>query len=473
MRSDRYSNDKECAYSYNNTRCLKQNLHLKLDLHSRMDLRYSYARATRRFYTLSQATTRSQLLVRSDAYTTEPNNTRDWVFFPFTSLWIQHVLLPACSQCKRSSTTALSKSETNWRSLGQSLQSTKTTLQHLPLQINKISKIYSISVPESTTAVESPILSFTVARFIKECFGRPHKYRPRRPTPIAEAMIDEIISIGMSPLAWVQANVPKETLNAGLITRVRPIEDEEPNVNYYNMPFKHTRFIESISSATNELLRAIPSSSPTADNPLPEEFTLPNASCAGMYELGDQLDIMHARGVSAKDYVTQLKVSRTFWDYSLFMIYLEYSDKLPPLRHAIRDGLIVMHMMLCFDHIWNNACNNSTTHPRILLFRTQRILRDPIWFTYLRPIFAQRKRARQDFVHSLPAIEVSSIAKEDMRCPHCWSEFDEKDEYGRVDSPVHAPCSFGHVYGRSCLLELMLNMEEKMLCPFCREEWRI
>jgi hypothetical protein len=70
-------------------------------------------------------------------------------------------------------------------------------------------------------------------------------------------------------------------------------------------------------------------------------------------------------------------------------------------------------------------------------------------------------------------IDFDSIAKKDMRCPHGWCNFDEEDEDEERDSPVHAPCSFGHMYGKSCLLELMLYMEQEILCPLCRKEWRI
>jgi hypothetical protein len=283
-------------------------------------------------------------------------------------------------------------------------------------------------------------------------------------------MIDEMISVGISPLAWAQANLPEEMLEAGLIARVPPVEDDEPSVNYYDMPFTHTAFLEVILSATIELAEAVPSRRPTADDPIPDRFALPDASCAGMYELANMLETMHAHDMSPREYVTQLDVSRKFRGLSLFMLCMRYSGKSLSMRHAIRDRKIVLYMMSYFHHMWTSVCYRSASHPRIQVFRRYRILREPIWFTYIRPSLIQ---GRREFVESLPIIDVNSIAKEDMRCPYCWCKFDEEDEDGRKDTPVHAPCSFGHVFGRSCLLELMLHMEEHMLCPICREEWHM
>jgi hypothetical protein len=92
------------------------------------------------------------------------------------------------------------------------------------------------------------------------------------------------------------------------------------------------------------------------------------------------------------------------------------------------------------------------------------ILSRPIWFAYIRPTLVEPKR---DFVESFPIIDVDSIAKDYMRCTHCWCNVDEEDEDGQKDSPVHAPCPFGHGYDKSCLLELMLYMGQEMPCPLC------
>jgi len=148
---------------------------------------------------------------------------------------------------------------------------------------------------------------------------------------------------------------------------------------------------------------------------------------------------------------------------------MDTSLRLPELQIAFRNRWIVQYMMDCLGLIWNHV-DDPAKHPLCHVFIRIPVLSEPIWFAHVRPMLAQSKR---DFVRSLPVIDVDSIAKEDMRCPHCWCNFDEEDEDGKRDSPVHAPYPFGHVYGKSCLLELMLHMEREMLCPLCRKEWRI
>jgi hypothetical protein len=43
----------------------------------------------------------------------------------------------------------------------------------------------------------------------------------------------DMISKGIGPIRWVQANVPDELLDEGIIHKVAYVDDEEPSVNYY------------------------------------------------------------------------------------------------------------------------------------------------------------------------------------------------------------------------------------------------
>jgi hypothetical protein len=102
------------------------------------------------------------------------------------------------------------------------------------------------------------------------------------------------------------------------------------------------------------------------------------------------------------------------------------------------------------------------------------------------------------FVDNLEQVNIASIPDEDMRCPLCWISFgttyeeddpnfefmaDPEDDpeltarqvafrelpfcASRADNnPVRTPC--GHLYGRSCLIESLENVDT--LCPYCRQE---
>jgi len=88
-------------------------------------------------------------------------------------------------------------------------------------------------------------------------------------------MYDEMIGVDISPLGWCQANLPELMLKDSFITRVAPIEDEEPNLNYKGMSFSHWSFLETLNEADIELRSVIPSTHPTVDKPIPDRFALP------------------------------------------------------------------------------------------------------------------------------------------------------------------------------------------------------
>jgi hypothetical protein len=118
------------------------------------------------------------------------------------------------------------------------------------------------------------------------------------------------------------------------------------------------------------------------------------------------------------------------------------------------------------------------------------------------PVFDPPRRPPFDavaFVDTLEQVDVSTIPKEDLKCPHCWLPFGTTDEddptfmfapdadetpelaarqvalhempfcEARSDNnPVRTPC--GHLFGRSCLIEVMEKVDT--LCPTCRKDLR-
>ncbi|KAG9189754.1 hypothetical protein G6011_06622 [Alternaria panax] len=252
---------------------------------------------------------------------------------------------------------------------------------------------------KSPAAVRSPTLSFTFGQFVAECVRNTSINQSPHSVLIVEAMIDEMINIGITPLAWAQTNFSKEMLKFDFIIRIPPVEDEEPNINYYGMPFSHTAFLVSEISATSELMKAVPSGNHTADNTFPDLFTLPDYTCKGMYELADMLDIMHAHGVSPKEYVTQLNVP---CDEPSFLVCMEYADRLLPMRQAIRNRSIIRHMMLCANLI-RKSVHNPTTNPTFRAFLKPRILGESFSLLDARPAPDDPKRR---FVYALPVINI-------------------------------------------------------------------
>jgi hypothetical protein len=69
------------------------------------------------------------------------------------------------------------------------------------------------------------------------------------------------------------------------------------------------------------------------------------------------------------------------------------------------------------------------------------------------------------FVDTLQQADVANIPRDSMRCPTCWSDFDEVEE-GVDNLPVHLPCDSRHMLGRDCLIAILTGTGT--LCPICR-----
>ncbi|CAO2651533.1 Nn.00g041030.m01.CDS01 [Neocucurbitaria sp. VM-36] len=70
------------------------------------------------------------------------------------------------------------------------------------------------------------------------------------------------------------------------------------------------------------------------------------------------------------------------------------------------------------------------------------------------------------FVNALPTVDISTIPRADMRCPHCWADFDE-DVEGYNNEPKRAPCC-GKWFGVDCFVEFLEGTGP--LCPLCRQD---
>ena len=70
-----------------------------------------------------------------------------------------------------------------------------------------------------------------------------------------------------------------------------------------------------------------------------------------------------------------------------------------------------------------------------------------------------------NLVDALPKVDVAAISKDDMKCMHCWANFDEVED-GVNNEPVQLPCDNRHLLGRDCLIEILSSVGP--LCPLCR-----
>jgi hypothetical protein len=71
------------------------------------------------------------------------------------------------------------------------------------------------------------------------------------------------------------------------------------------------------------------------------------------------------------------------------------------------------------------------------------------------------------FVDSLPTVDLTTIPREDMRCPHCWADFDGKVE-GYSNEPKRVPWC-GKRFGKDCFIKAIKGA--CLICPLCRQNW--
>jgi len=79
------------------------------------------------------------------------------------------------------------------------------------------------------------------------------------------------------------------------------------------------------------------------------------------------------------------------------------------------------------------------------------------------------KETATDFVTALPTVDISSIPKEDLRCPHCWLDFDEVYPPDVNHTVKKTVC--GHTFGHDCLVESLIGKPATAPpCPMCRQD---
>jgi hypothetical protein len=71
------------------------------------------------------------------------------------------------------------------------------------------------------------------------------------------------------------------------------------------------------------------------------------------------------------------------------------------------------------------------------------------------------------FVDSLLTVDLATIPREDMRCPHCWADFDGKVE-GYSNEPKRVPWC-GKRFDKDCLIKAIKGA--CLICPLCRQNW--
>ncbi|KAF2821294.1 hypothetical protein CC86DRAFT_410994 [Ophiobolus disseminans] len=72
-----------------------------------------------------------------------------------------------------------------------------------------------------------------------------------------------------------------------------------------------------------------------------------------------------------------------------------------------------------------------------------------------------------DFVSALDTVALTSILPEDMRCPICWDDFDEKADRGIDNTPVRTPCC-KKLFMKGCRTEALVG--DDVRCPMCRQD---
>jgi hypothetical protein len=70
------------------------------------------------------------------------------------------------------------------------------------------------------------------------------------------------------------------------------------------------------------------------------------------------------------------------------------------------------------------------------------------------------------FVTALPTVELSAIPEDEIRCPHCWGNWDEASPPDVNHAVKKTPC--GHLFGHDCLVKGLIG--KPATCPMCRQE---
>lgn len=327
-------------------------------------------------------------------------------------------------------------------------------------------------------------LSFTVSQFLGAC--EKHNGGPSTRdigAKLIDQMIDELISKGISPLGWVQANVPNYFLkySAGLISQAEHDEDPEPSPeppsNHFGASFSLWLFLTTVMQASRELLK-VPSnlgwtpSDDDDDDDSPD--VLPDESCYNVYALADMLEELEELGVAPSQYLNGGSMMKCSIMVCLQMV------QMPGLHSHIRDGRLLDYLMYalewCLGHPDREVKKMGASMlwiPAVAKCHIRESRRGRA--DYYKREAQKKKEMASSFVGSLPRINSSTIEPHQTRCPFCWCDFGTEDVEDSTHDPVEAPCAAKHLFGRSCLVELICQttIGRKPMCPICRQPWDI
>ncbi|KAF2819447.1 hypothetical protein CC86DRAFT_460547 [Ophiobolus disseminans] len=254
----------------------------------------------------------------------------------------------------------------------------------------------------------------------------------------------------------VTAYYAKDTywaLEAGIIIQARLVEDNEPEESWFGMPFTFYAFRNVAHEAAQELLQTRPN--PLAQKhsdgieylpPLVGPGSPPGPEYETLKMFGDMLNEMNQRSVSATVYMDSLHITRGFANSPLCITLTEVGDSTILLAGAIRVGKVIQLLYNVFVPI------DSSDPTQGLLFMDVPVLA-PHFRRMLDEEKAVKRAAAVSFVNALPAVDISTIPQEGLRCAFCWSDFEERLEDSAEDTdntPVVAPCDSNqpHRFGR-------------------------
>jgi hypothetical protein len=287
-------------------------------------------------------------------------------------------------------------------------------------------------------------------------------------------MIDELISTGYCVLDWIQANAANSDLGYGIaydgvahismMSQVPAIEDNEPDRHWFGMSFSREFFMNTAGAAGEELMQYAPYEEHVLD-PVPGS----RDNSQNMRQLAILLDEFTNRGIEVAKYLDEIAMLEEVRWSPLLIAMFDFDNGGILLRDAIRKDRLAQLIFLLL-----RVCGESPA-PEVEALG-EHILRVPTLRHHtallLQQVTTGFHAAVSSFVDSLPAVEISTIPQDELRCPYCWGSFDEAPDLEEEtdNMPVVAPCGSAcpHRFGRSCLVEI-LKSSVKPLCPLCRQ----
>lgn len=277
-----------------------------------------------------------------------------------------------------------------------------------------------------------------------------------------------MISNGYCVLGWIEANAEDGDLGIGpdpsIISQVPAVEDNEPDRHWYGMSFSREFFLNTTATAGEDLMQYTPLQEHAVD-PVPGS----RSNSQNMRQLATLIDEFTVHGLEVTNYLDEMVMTQDLRNSPLFIAMFDFHNGGVLLRDAIRKNELAQLMFSLL-----RCCSESSVPEPTAL--GDHILAVPVLRHHTTLIMDQVtagfRAAVSSFVNSLPVVDISTIPKEDMTCPFCWTAFDgtPDPEEGTDSTPLVAPCGnmCPYRFGRSCLVDILLSSPEP-LCPLCRQ----